>query len=337
MKQISAKLLRCPNCKSLVGIKKTLFKNRNILYGKLICKNKKCKKTYNISSGLADLSVLKYSTENDTINSFGYEWKAHLEQRIEKNKVFGRTLSEDLKYFFQATKLTSTDIKGKLILDVGCGSGKLTNQLAKFSPKYIFGIDIHSGLDKVYESCHIVSNYEIIKADVFNLPFHKDLFDIVWCNGVIHHTPDPYLAFQNLTKVVKPGGLLYVWVYEKRFSPYKFTKNIFRFTRLDHLPYTILFKICQLFSIWSVGIHGIYRFSIILLYPFLRKSTYFKKTIRNRSYSEFLMTWFDALSPRYDYRFSKKDIIRWFKDNGFTDLKFYHDQIGISGRNLSLY
>lgn len=269
--------------------------------------------------------------KNTNEKSFGFEWKSNLNLLIEKQTLFGKSREADLDYFFSAINLNPKDTKGSLLLDAGCGSGRLTFELTKYNPKIVYGIDIHSAINLVQKKYKNIHNLKILRADIFHLPFKKNTFDLVWCNGVIHHTCDPYLAFQKLAEVVKPGGKMYIWVYEKRFSPYKFTKDIFRFTHLDRVPYPILFRICQFFSVLSIAIHNSYKIVSIPLFPYLRKSKYFLNTRRNRTYEEFLMTWFDALSPQYDFRFTKEEVTKWFLDNGFKDLKYYWDQVGICG------
>ena len=48
---------------------------------------------------------------------------------------------------------------------------------------------------------------------MLNLPFADDSFDIVNSQGVLHHTADPYGGFQELVRVLKPGGLVIIYLY----------------------------------------------------------------------------------------------------------------------------
>ena len=45
-------------------------------------------------------------------------------------------------------------------------------------------------------------------------PLEPASFDLVYCIGVIQHTPDPERAFDSLSRLVKPGGQLAVWIYD---------------------------------------------------------------------------------------------------------------------------
>ena len=46
-----------------------------------------------------------------------------------------------------------------------------------------------------------------------NLPFADGAFDVVYSIGVLHHTPDTKWAFLSLSRLVKPGGRIAIWVY----------------------------------------------------------------------------------------------------------------------------
>ena len=46
--------------------------------------------------------------------------------------------------------------------------------------------------------------------NIFNLFFEKNSFDVIISNGVLHHTYDPKLAFSELVKVLKPGGIIII-------------------------------------------------------------------------------------------------------------------------------
>jgi SAM-dependent methyltransferase/uncharacterized protein YbaR (Trm112 family) len=330
VKSNSLQYLVCPNCnRSLIIINKNK-NSKEIFSGNLFCENPKCNKIYHISQGLIRFTSPK-NISKEISNSFGFEWRMHLNNCIEKNTVFGRTYWDDIRYFFKATGLTKNEIKGKVILDAGCGSGKLTRYLARLSPKIIFGQDIHSSIKLVFKKGKVISNSEIIYADLNYPPFKINTFDVIWCNGVLHHNRYPEKLFSNLAKLVKPGGLLYIWVYERKFSPYKFVKDVFRFFHIDDLSYNYLFIISQIFSLISVCLHSIFRLVFIPVLMF-SNSVYLKRVTKYRTYNEFLMTWLDSLSPKYDYRFTKEEVTEWFVMNGFTNLQFLDNQIGICGK-----
>jgi ubiquinone/menaquinone biosynthesis C-methylase UbiE len=46
-----------------------------------------------------------------------------------------------------------------------------------------------------------------VKADICNLPFEDNTYDIILCNHVLEHIPDDTKAMQELYRVLKPGGM----------------------------------------------------------------------------------------------------------------------------------
>lgn len=62
-----------------------------------------------------------------------------------------------------------------------------------------------SNLD--YTTTDLVSPLADIKADICNLPFENNSFDIILCNHVLEHIPDETKAMQELYRVLKPGGM----------------------------------------------------------------------------------------------------------------------------------
>ncbi len=330
MKKAALSYIVCPFCLGRLELIEEEICKDNVMRGSLECRNKGCGNKYPVVHGLADLCRLRYEEESAVAESFGFEWGAHHQKKMESASVFGREPDEDISYF--QTAMNVTGLEGKLVLDAGCGSGTLTRLIAQLSPRFVFGTDINTATGEGERLTHEVPNCEIVRADIFNLPFPPGSFDVVWCNGVLHHTPNPRHAFRRLASMVKPGGVLYVWVYERRLSPFNLTKDLFRLTRLDRLPHKHLFQICRVLSVASCALHGAYRFvGAATGISRWSKSERLKQSLRYRSFGEFLLTWFDSLSPRYDSRHSKTEVAEWFESNGFQDLQYYPYQVGIRG------
>jgi ubiquinone/menaquinone biosynthesis C-methylase UbiE len=96
------------------------------------------------------------------------------------------------------------------VLEVGCGDGSFTTDLAdKFSS--VTGIDISASqiadnqarLPKITFRQHDVSQ---------RFPFADGTFEVVWCSEVLEHLFDPAFALREMQRVLKPGGRLLVTV-----------------------------------------------------------------------------------------------------------------------------
>jgi len=79
-------------------------------------------------------------------------------------------------------------IQPKYILDLGCGPGYFTNKLKKLYPKaYIVSLDIaHDMLNQVKLKQNWFKTWGIVNADMHELPFSNDQFDLIFSNQVIH-------------------------------------------------------------------------------------------------------------------------------------------------------
>ena len=94
-----------------------------------------------------------------------------------------------LRYTRQAFQILPR-IKEPHILDVGCGSGNPTIELAKISDGIITGIDINQNmLDKLNDKIQKegFSNHVFTKkCSLFDIDFPNETFDIIWAEGSIH-------------------------------------------------------------------------------------------------------------------------------------------------------
>jgi SAM-dependent methyltransferase len=54
-----------------------------------------------------------------------------------------------------------------------------------------------------------------VNADLFDNIFPDEIFDFIWCNGVLHHTENPYFGFLNIAKKLKKNGLILIGLYNR--------------------------------------------------------------------------------------------------------------------------
>ena len=116
--------------------------------------------------------------------------------------MYARTLDQSIPY--------NTDI-----LEVGCGTGQLTNFLGS-SCRRVIGTDMCLNSLRLGETFRIEQGLERVRfmqMNLFRPALRKEQFDLVICNGVLHHTTDPYGGFQGLVSLVKPGGHILIALY----------------------------------------------------------------------------------------------------------------------------
>lgn len=97
-----------------------------------------------------------------------------------------------------------------LVLDLGCGYGRVAGELAKRAKK-ITGIDISQDNIEFAKSLYQqVDTIEFYKMNAVELNFPADTFDVTICvqNGISSFKEDPYLLVKEALRVTKRGGLL---------------------------------------------------------------------------------------------------------------------------------
>ena len=132
--------------------------------------------------------------------SFPFTENASLEALKEKLQWISKTLPDSLK--------------GKEVLDLGCGTGLISCALA-LEAKKVVGIDFSAAsIEKAKKLAKKfkLKNISFEEGDLFNLRIKKQ-FDNVFCIGVLHHTQDAYEGFFSLVPKVEGGGYVTLGLY----------------------------------------------------------------------------------------------------------------------------
>jgi len=94
---------------------------------------------------------------------------------------------------------------GQRVLDLACGVGAMTGQLARRFPGiHLFGVDIQFGQLRAAQLNHPIALY--VYADAVHLPFRDQIFDCVHCTWVLEHVASPLKILKEARRVLKAGG-----------------------------------------------------------------------------------------------------------------------------------
>jgi ubiquinone/menaquinone biosynthesis C-methylase UbiE len=130
-----------------------------------------------------------------------------------------RLFEESVALFGKRLELAGINLawfEGKVCLDAGCGGGRNSVAMARLGAKEVLGIDLgEKGLvdasRRAAELGH--GNIRFQRASVLDIPAPSASFDMVWCAGVVMITDDAERALDELVRVLRPGGQLYLLVY----------------------------------------------------------------------------------------------------------------------------
>src|SRR5262249_19385119 len=206
MKPALSDILVCPACQKALDLRVDVRKGLEILEGALRCPG--CVRDYPIVAG-----VPRFVAHGAYATSFGRQW--HWFRKVQMDSASGGDESE--RGLAATTGWTDADYRGKLVLDAGVGAGRFA-EIAANKGADVVGVDLTRAVDAAYQNLGTRPNVHLLQADIFALPFRDGTFDLAYSVGVLHHTPNPALAFAHVAAVVRQGGALAIYVYA-RYGP----------------------------------------------------------------------------------------------------------------------
>jgi 2-polyprenyl-3-methyl-5-hydroxy-6-metoxy-1,4-benzoquinol methylase len=158
----------------------------------------------------------------------------------------------------------SAPLKGKMILDSGCGNGLFSEPLVRQNT--VLGLDISHEMLKIART----NGLDVTRGSIFDLPYRRESFDIVISAGVLQHIDNAQHVINESARVTKHGGMIVF----KTLNSESIARKIYRLFKggSDTRPY----KISDVLT--SMKKAGIGRFRIIFFYyPFTHKISLVRK------------------------------------------------------------
>ena len=215
-------------------------------------------------------AVKEFYEENPFPN---YNEHDNLRSLISKSQrgLYGRLLGEQIPY-------------NSRVLEVGCGTGQLSNFLA-IGCRSVVGTDLCMNslrLAEEFRRSQHLKRVRFMQMNLFRPALALERFDVVLCNGVLHHTNDPLDGFRRIARLVKPGGHIVVGLYN-RYGRYLLDSR------------RVLFRLSGGRLQW--------------IDPYLR-GTAMSDDKRN--------AWFkDQYQHPHESKHTMGEVLRWFEESGF--------------------
>lgn len=190
-------------------------------------------KKLNLDTQPVDMDMKSSEAQEQTKNTFSFKWG--LRDSYESDEYKKRTqdwLFE--KYCGGDSSKVDEWLSGggKTILDAGCGSG--FSALLFFGEnlknnQYV-GVDISDAVEtgKARFDEHGLDNYIFAQASISSMPVTPNSVDLIFSEGVFHHTDDTKNSMQRLAKALTPGGYYLFYVYKKKSAIREFTDDHIR-------------------------------------------------------------------------------------------------------------
>ena len=155
-----------------------------------------------------------------TANLFHYLWKnLNNEQFIQSVDLIRKRL--------KINKFSELQFKNKIVLDVGCGSGRFCVLASSLQAKKVYGIDSSKiNIDYNKKKFKKFTNIKFLFGDNTNLKIKRNFSDITISQGVIHHTTDMFKSLNELIRVTKKGGKILLLVYGEHGMRWSLIKRL---------------------------------------------------------------------------------------------------------------
>lgn len=172
-------------------------------------------------------------------------------------------LGEVFAYHSSRYKFAGKFVKNKIVLDAGSGSGFGSKKLLKAGAKKVYGIDISPDSIKYCQNKYQDKRLIFKRQSLANLDFPDNFFDLVVAFEVIEHIDKHEKALDEIFRVLKPGGILFISTPNKSiYSPdtekpfYPFHKR--EFFLKDFLKILKKFKINKILGQYLIGKRYLY-------------------------------------------------------------------------------
>lgn len=312
MKPRLRELLVCPRCKGELGLRVDELRDDDVVTGSLTCRP--CGGSYPVAAGIP-----RFVGDGAYAESFGDEW--HRFRTVQIDSVNGSRESED--GFALKTGLGPGDVRGRLVLDAGVGAGRYAEVMARWGGEVV-GVDLTRAVDAAALNLRGLSAAHLVQADIFALPFRDETFDVAYSIGVLHHTPDTATAFRRVAAVVKKGGQLAVYVY--------FAGGLARYVSdaLRVLTARLPRPLVYYASAVAIPLYFVHRMPLVG-----RVSQVLLPTNTHPDWRWRWLDTFDWYTPRYQWKHRYPEVLRWFRETGFSNLYVADEPICVRGVKVS--
>jgi len=131
---------------------------------------------------------------------FAEVWDAHTKKDILRIKMMNKIMEEAIG-----------NLKGKVVLDAGCGNGFFIPNLLKGKPKKVIGIDISKWLIEIAKRKITAKNVEFYQMDLTKkLDFEDNFFDVVVSYNVLQEIKNISTPLREMRRVLKQNGRLVI-------------------------------------------------------------------------------------------------------------------------------
>jgi SAM-dependent methyltransferase len=232
---------------------------------------------------------------------FGYSWNRYADILPEHEEQFLRW----------SAPLGREAWRGVRFLDGGCGIGRNSYWPLTYGAASAVAIDVDDRtLTRARENLASFANAEVRRQSIYDI-LEENHFDIAFSIGVVHHLSDPCAAVQRLTRAVRPGGRVFVWLYGRENNSWivRFF-NPLRHALFSRLPLRVVHVLSwPLTAALWLGL----RLGV-------QPNAYFR-LIRRFGFAHLRAIVFDHMIPRIALYYTRQEAIALLEASGLKDIE----------------
>lgn len=279
-------------------------------------------------------NIPRFCDEKNYSNSFGYQWNLFREIQLDSKS------NTDLSFqrFYATTEWDPIALEQENILEVGSGAGRFTEVFLNSTNGLLHSIDLSNAVEANLKNNKSNSGrLSIAQASIYEIPFANNIFDKIFCLGVLQHTPSFSKSIISLINKTKIGGEIVVDFYPiKGWYTKLHSKYILRpITR--RLPSNFLLKLIRINIGWMILLFDLLRFfklnKLTRFIPIADLSNSPSQLNYKQRRERAIMDTFDAFSPAFDNPQRIKDVAKMFTSNGCEvsfagEIKYHESSYG---------
>jgi SAM-dependent methyltransferase len=203
-------------------------------------------------------------------------------------------------------------LKGKTVMEVGCGSGRILKNLLEYEPTIVIAVEPSVAIDvakKNNVSAITKIKFDNIKAEEID---RRDEIDFCFSIGVLHHIPNADIAVKNIYNALKKGGEFVFWVYGHEGNEIYLAvfNNLRRITRV--IPDSMLRGLCSIINMFC----SLY-IAMAKVFP-LPMRDYMLSLFQKLSWEKRNYVIFDQLNPSYAKYHKTREVESLMNNAGFS-------------------
>jgi 2-polyprenyl-3-methyl-5-hydroxy-6-metoxy-1,4-benzoquinol methylase len=252
--------------------------------------------------------------------SFGAEW-SHFDYA---ERTWSQNVEERCELFLKELATTPEKLRGKVVLDAGCGNGSLSRGVNQFGCE-VLAIDVSPSVEVAFKHFAAKGNdrTHFVQGDLMNPPLKRHVFDVIYSTGVLHHNPNTREALGAIAKSLKPGGRIYIWVYGHEPGVVHKLKELFRRT-ISPLPSSVKHTIVVLWLPQA------------MLRQYLRTALGRNAAADRLTWRERLILLLDHYTPRWRWEHTPEEVKGWYRELGYEQIEQTEDRewgFGVAASN----